>query len=108
MVMPTYSVYIMSSQTATIYTGMTSNLERRVWEHKHGQGSQFTARYHCDRLVYYEAFSDVRDAIAREKQIKGWRRSKKTSLIATMNPEWRDLSAGWYDPDPGNELVVDP
>jgi putative endonuclease len=76
---------------------VTNNLQRRVYEHKHKLVEGFTAKYNITRLVYYEATPDVRSAIAREKQIKGWLRSKKIALIESMNPEWRDLSEGWYE-----------
>ena len=91
-----YCVYIMTNRSRTRYTGVTSNLERRVYEHKCGRGSTFTSKYSITILVYYECGSDVREAIAREKQIKGWRRSKKIDLIESMNPGWKDLSVGWY------------
>ena len=92
-----YYVYIMTNRSRTLYTGVTNNLERRVYEHKHKMGSKFTCKYNITRLVYYESFSDVRDAIAREKQIKGWLRSKKIALIESVNPKWEDLSASWYE-----------
>jgi putative endonuclease len=92
-----YSVYIMSSKSRTLYTGVTNNLERRVYEHRHKLLKGFTSRYNITRLVYYELYSDIWDAIAREKQIKGWLREKKVSLIESMNPQWADLSADWYD-----------
>ncbi|MEA3377095.1 MAG: GIY-YIG nuclease family protein [Chloroflexota bacterium] len=88
-----YFVYMMTNRSGTLYTGMTNNLVRRVYEHQQGIGSTFTAKYRIRHLIYYEVCSDVRDAIAREKQIKSWRRSKKLALIESMNPEWRDLSA---------------
>ena len=75
-----------------LYIGMTNSLERRVSEHQRGEIKGFTAKYQLDRLVYYESFDDPRDAIAREKEIKGWRRSKKNALVATKNPHWLDLS----------------
>jgi putative endonuclease len=91
----TYYVYTMTNRSGTLYTGVTSNLEQRVYEHRLGIGSKFTSRYKIDRLVHFESFSDIRDAIAREKQIKGWLRAKKTALIESANPDWRDLSADW-------------
>jgi putative endonuclease len=75
----------------TLYTGVTNNLERRVYEHKHGLSDGFTKRYNVARLVYYEATDDVESAIEREKQIKGWLRRKKVALIESVNPEWRVL-----------------
>ncbi len=89
--MPTYFVYIMASRSRTLYTGVTNDLERRVEQHKQGRVPGFTAKYHVNRLVYYEATPNVAAAIAREKQIKSWRREKKTALIEMMNPDWEDL-----------------
>jgi putative endonuclease len=94
--MRSYYVYIMASSTCTLYVGVTNDLERRVFEHKQDLVPGFTRRYAVKRLVYYEDTNDVSVAIAREKQIKGWRRSRKVELIASMNPAWRDLSDGWY------------
>ena len=87
-----YYVYIMSSRTKVLYIGMTNNLARRVYEHKHKLIPGYTANYNTTQLVYFEIFSDVRQAIARETSIKGWTRIKKKNLIATMNKEWKDLS----------------
>ena len=92
--MKQYYVYIMTNQSRTLYVGVTNNLERRVYEHKNHLVEGFTSRYKMDDLVYYEVTSDVKAAIAREKQIKGWLRGKKISLIEAMNPEWDDLAAG--------------
>ncbi len=93
----TYYVYIMTNRSGTLYTGMTNDLLRRVHEHKTGQGSAFTQKYRITRLVYYEETPDVRVAIAREKEIKGWLRKKKIDLIESLNPAWEDLSADWYE-----------
>ena len=95
--MKQYYVYIMNSPTGTLYTGMTNDLQRRVHQHKNKLIEGFTKRYNVTRLAYYEEFGDVRAAIAREKQIKGWRRSKKLDLIKSVNPKWEGLSAGWYE-----------
>ena len=95
--MAQYYVYIMSSPSHTIYTGVTNDLERRVYEHKQGSIAGFTKRYRCTALVYYEETSDVTAAITREKQIKGWLRSRKIALIEAGNPRWSDLSDGWYE-----------
>jgi putative endonuclease len=84
-----YCVYIMASLSGTLYTGITGTLFNRVMEHKAGEIEGFTRQYKCNRLVYYERFEDVRMAIAREKQIKRWRRSKKIVLIERMNPAWK-------------------
>ena len=90
-----YYVYIMTSPTGTLYTGMTNNLSRRVYQHKHKLIEGFTKRYNVTRLVYVETYYDVREAIGREKRIKGWRRSKKLDLIKSLNPTWSDLSEEW-------------
>jgi len=89
-------VYIMASRTKRLYIGVTNNLERRVWEHKAGMIDGFTKRYNINKLVYQEDYESIRDAIAREKQLKGWLREKKVSLIESGNPEWDDLAATWY------------
>ena len=91
-----YFVYIMTNKSRTLYTGVTNNLERRVWEHKNKAIPGFTAKYNITKLVYYEEGTQVSEAIAREKQIKGWLRARKIALIESMNPEWRDLSDDWY------------
>ncbi|HEX8682665.1 MAG TPA: GIY-YIG nuclease family protein [Ardenticatenaceae bacterium] len=90
-----YFVYIMSSFSGTLYVGVTNDIVRRVYEHKHGTNAGFTKRYRINRLVYYEEYSDIRDAIEREKQIKGWTRAKKIALVEGVNPTFEDLSADW-------------
>jgi len=92
-------VYILSNRSGTLSTGVTTNLERRIWEHKQHRVPGFTQRYQIDRLVWFAETTDIRDAIAREKQIKGWVRAKKIALIAAGNPEWADLSEGWFGAD---------
>ena len=92
----TYAVYIMASRSLNFYIGMSSNLYQRVWQHKHHIFEGFTTKYHIERLVYYETFDDVIQAIAREKQLKGWSRVKKIALIKTINATWLDLSEEWY------------
>ena len=90
--MKDYYVYILSNKTnTTLYIGVTNDLERRLYEHKNHLIKGFSSRYNITKLVYFETTSDVYSAIEREKQLKGWRRSKKNALIATMNPEWNDL-----------------
>ncbi len=91
-----YFVYILASATRRLYVGVTNDLIRRVFEHKCGNASRFTRRYGITRLVCVESTSSVRDAIAREKQIKGWLRCKKVALIEARNPGWADLSDGWF------------
>jgi putative endonuclease len=84
-----------ASRSGTLYTGMTGFLFNRVLQHKSGQVEGFSQKYKCNRLVYYESYSDVRRAIGREKQIKSWRREKKIALIERMNPRWEDLAENW-------------
>ena len=93
--MRTYYVYILASRSRTLYTGVTRDLRRRLYQHHDGSGSGFTRRYGVDRLVHVDTATNPRDAIAREKQIKRWSRRKKLALIEASNPEWRDLTADW-------------
>jgi putative endonuclease len=93
----------MTNIARTLYTGVTNDLERRVYEHKMKLIPGFAARHSLDRLVYYETGENITGAINREKQIKGWLRSKKIKLIESMNPEWKDLSSDW---DNGYSNVV--
>ncbi len=94
-----FHVYMLASKSGVLYVGFTNNLEFRVWQHKTKQLGGFTARYNVDRLVWFEHHTYVNNAIAREKEIKGWRRSKKIELINAENPEWRDLAADWHTYD---------
>ena len=96
--MAEYYVYILASHRGTLYTGVTNDLERRIYEHRHRLGSQFTRKYNVSKLVYYESTEDVLSAITRERQIKAWRRSKRVVLIESLNPYWKDLAEEWYDP----------
>ncbi len=91
-----YHVYILASKSRVLYTGVTNDLQRRVVEHKLQRVPGFTQRYNVTELMYFEAYRDVRDAIAREKQVKAWSRAKRITLIESMNPHWRDLSADWH------------
>jgi putative endonuclease len=93
-------VYILASHSRVLYTGSTTDLRRRVYEHKHGLIPGFTADYAVSRLVYFEVTAHIRAAHARERQIKGWRREKKLRLIESVNAGWLDLSAGWFE-EPG-------
>ena len=86
----------MASDSGTLYVGVTNDLERRLYEHKNNLIDGFTKKYSCHKLVYFEQFNYVKDAINREKQIKKWRREKKEFLIRTINPSWKDLSLEWY------------
>lgn len=90
-----YYVYIMTNNSKTLYTGITNNLQRRVYQHKNKLVKGFTAKYNIKKLVYYEETYDIKSAIAREKQIKGWLREKKIKLIEQINSEWIDLSEEW-------------
>ena len=92
-----YYVYIMTNQVRTLYVGVTNNLVRRVYEHKRKLVPGFTSKYNLTWLAYYEEISEVASAIAREKQVKGWRRSKKVELIESMNPRWKDLALEWFE-----------
>ena len=92
----TYSVYILASASRSLYTGVTNNLQRRLAEHRSGSVPGFTSRYRVFRLVHYEVFSGIHLAIAREKEIKAWRREKKVWLVERENRTWRDLSAEWF------------
>lgn len=94
-----FYVYIMTNnpKSAVLYTGITGDLRRRVWQHKNKLALGFTSRYNLTRLVYYEQFIYPDAAISREKEIKGWRRSKKIALIQSMNPKWDDLAREWQD-----------
>ena len=92
-----YYVYIMTNRSKTLYTGVTNDLERRVFEHKHKLIPGFTKKYNITRLVYFEEGTDIDSAIMREKQIKGWLRKKKIDLIEKENPEWKDLAEDWFN-----------
>jgi putative endonuclease len=92
-----YYVYIMTNKSRTLYTGMTNNLMRRVYQHKHKLVKGFTSKYNIQYLAYYEVTSSVYAALQREKQIKGWLRAKKIALIESMNPDWKDVSEEWFE-----------
>ena len=97
-----YSTYIMASRSHTLYIGITGDLLRRVFQHKWKEHEGFTARYNCDRLVWFERHQDVHKAIAREKELKGWRLSNKIAIIESTNPAWIDLSRDWYECEPAD------
>jgi len=90
-----YYVYVLASDTGTLYVGVTNDLERRVSEHKLGLAKGFTKKYKVSRLLYYEEFSNIYEAIEREKEIKRWRRDKKIALVEEGNPGWIDLAKDW-------------
>ncbi len=91
-----FYVYILASKSRVLYIGITNNIHRRVREQKHNESPGFTSKYRVHRLVYFETFKYVGNAIAREKAIKGWLRSKKIAMIEAGNPTWEDLSESWY------------
>ena len=95
----------MASRSRTLYTGVTNDLERRVYEHKNKLVPGFTAKYKIDRLLYFETTEDVNAAICREKQIKGWTRAKKINLIESANLTWKDISAGWLEIDGEKQIL---
>jgi len=95
-----YHVYLLSSRSHVLYTGITNDLMSRVSQHREGKVSSFTAQYRIHRLVYFETFHNVSAAIAREKQIKSWTREKRVELIQATNPTWLDLAADWFSPYP--------
>lgn len=91
-----YYVYLLTNRTGNVmYLGVTNDLARRVYEHKHSLVDGFTKMYNVSKLVYFEETGDVMAAIAREKEIKRWRREKKNNLVETINPQWKDLSLEW-------------
>ena len=103
-----FYVYIMANPRQKIYTGVTNDLERRVWEHKQKLVPGFTSKYDCTALVYYEVTENARAAIEREKQIKGGLRRRKLALITSANPTWRDMSADWAAPSDVRGTTPDP
>jgi len=92
-----YFVYILANKSRMLYVGVTNDLKRRVFQHKQKTTPGYTSHYNIAKLVYYETTLDIKAAIAREKQIKGWLRAKKLALVESSNPEWKDLSAGWFE-----------
>ena len=105
--MKEYYVYIMSNWSRTLYVGVTGDLMARVSQHKAKASVVFTSKYNVTDLVYYESTNDVRAALEREKQLKGWLRKKKIALIESVNSEWRDLSLDWTDhPAPRSFAVL--
>jgi putative endonuclease len=97
-----YFTYIMASRSHTLYIGVTEDLLKRVFQHKWREHEGFTARCNCDRLVWFGRQEDVQKAIARERELKGWLRSKKIALIESANPTWADFSREWYDVEPAD------
>jgi putative endonuclease len=102
----TYYVYILTSDSGTLYTGITNSIFHRVLQHRGKETPGFTSKYDVNRLVYCEAFSDVAIAIRREKEIKGWTRKKKIALIESKNPKWEDLEKGWGELLPSQQWQV--
>jgi len=97
-----YFTYMMASRSHTLYVGVTGNLFKRVFQHKWKDHEGFSAKYNCDRLVWFEDHPNIATAIAREKELKGWRRTRKITLIESMNAVWADLSRDWYDCEPAD------
>jgi putative endonuclease len=93
-----YYTYIVASRSHTLYIGFTSNIEQRMWQHKHKVFEGFSSKYNCNRLVLVEEYSSAGTAIAREKVLKGWLRARKIELIELSNPTWLDLSEDWGTP----------
>ena len=92
----TYYIYILTNwNNKVMYVGVTNDLERRLYEHRHHTADGFTSKYNVNKLVYYESSADIKAAIAREKQIKGWILTRKNALVESLNPTWRDLSEDW-------------
>lgn len=99
--MPAFYVYLLTNQNNKVmYVGVTNNLVRRVYEQTTKQVRGFTEKYNVDKLVYFQETSDVRAAITREREIKKWRREKKNQLVFSLNPDWKDLSEGWFEISP--------
>lgn len=100
-----YFVYMIASISRVLYIGMTSNLRKRVWEHKNESFEGFSKQYRCHRLIWYESYDRVENAIDGEKQLKRWNRAKKDWLIAQRNPPWEDLAVEWY-PEPRRKEIA--
>ena len=99
---PLYSTYIIASRSRTLYIGVTGDLRKRAFQHKWKEYEGFSAKYNCDRLVWFEHHQDVAKAISRETQLKKWKRAKKIALIERMNPTWLDLSRDWFEYEPAD------
>ena len=97
-----YSTYIVASRSRTLYIGVTGDLLRRIFQHKWKEYEGFSAKYNCDRLVWYEHYQEIGLAIARETQLKKWNRAKKVMLIERRNPAWVDLSRDWFECEPAD------
>ena len=97
-----YAVYIVTNATRLLYVGLSSDLRHRMWQHKEKEFEGYTANWEVFRLVYYEAYEHVANAIRREKQLKGWTRKKKIALIESVNRNWHDLSEEWFEEPKNN------
>jgi putative endonuclease len=97
-----YSTYIVASRSRTLYIGVTGDLRKRIFQHKWKEFEGFSATYNCDRLVWFESYQHIVDAIRRETQLKKWNRAKKLTLIERTNPTWVDLSRDWYEYEPAD------
>jgi putative endonuclease len=100
---PCYYVYVLASKSRVLYVGSTSNLSRRVYQHLHGLIPGFTSSYRVNRLVWWDSTPNARAAVAREREIKSWRREKKVSLIESLNPGWVDLCTSWSSDTRGQD-----
>jgi putative endonuclease len=100
---PCYYVYMLASKSGVVYVGSTSNLTRRMYQHLHGLIPGFTSSYRVNRLVWWDSTPNARAAVAREREIKSWRREKKVQPIEATNPGWLDLSANWFPDTPGQD-----
>ena len=96
-----YTVYVLASHSRTLYVGVTSDLQRRIWEHRHGLRSGFASRYRTHQLVHFEQTNDVHSAIRREKELKSWSRARKIALIEATNAGWLDLARDWFPDEAG-------
>ncbi|HEX7191669.1 MAG TPA: GIY-YIG nuclease family protein [Thermoanaerobaculia bacterium] len=104
---PQYFIYIVTNKNKTVlYTGVTNSPVRRIWQHKNKAFPGFTKKYNCDRLIFFEVYERIEQAIVREKQIKGWTRAKKNALIFPTNPRWEDLAASWFDDERNGSFAV--
>lgn len=102
--MKTYHVYIISNSSRMLYVGVTNDLQRRMFEHKGKLVPGFSQKYNLHQLVYWESFGNIKDAITRDRVIKGWLRTRKVVLIREMNPEWKDLAEDWFKTTPCQNL----
>jgi len=108
MIERSYFAYIMASKSRTLYAGVTNDVRKRSFDHKQKTHNGFTAKYNCNRLVWFQEFANVGEAIQREKELKGWIRAKKIALVESTNPTWQDLSAPWFPISEVKDLLLYP